>query len=502
MKNFKKILSSLLTAILIFTMCFSTYASGFEPTTNDSTEEITGEKAYSYVEQAVALIMSRYKFDVKTEELYKAALEKILTDNPELMESAFKGMFDALDEHSIYYTEDELNSYLENLSGEVCGIGVLITLATEGLIISNVYNDTPAKEAGLKTGDIITHAGGVYLGGMDFDLAKQYVLGEEYTPVTITILRDGTSFDVTLIRRKINVAPGEYQIVEDGTMGYIHLTDFNNSAADFIEDALEEFDKNGIKDIIIDIRNNPGGGLNVLLDICSLFIPSGPAIHLEYKNPLRFSTLYAENESEVPKYNLAILVNEYSASAAEAFAGAVQDTGVGIVIGNTTYGKGTMQNIIQFKIGGGAKITEAVYLTPNGRSVNQTGITPDVMAVDKISKYEYADIEPMKYERVLKIGDTGKDVKAIEERLRLLGYSIGVPDEVFDMQTYLATLSFQKVNELYPYGVMDYTTQAKLDSVLNGSTVKSDTSYKKAVEIFKSGNWEDYKQDWSNTDNN
>ncbi len=500
MKKFKKFISLLTTAALLVSMCLCTYAEEFDPTIEETAEEMTGEEAYTYVKQAVALIMSRYKFDIESEDLYKAALKKILEDDPQLMESVFKGMFDSLDEHSAYYTEEELNGYLTNISGEICGIGVLITLVDEGLIISNVYNDTPAKEAGLKTGDIITHAGGVYLAGIDFDLAKQYVLGEENTSVTITILRDGSSFDVTLTRKKINVAPGEYQIVENGTIGYIHLTDFNNSAASFVEEALAEFDKNSIKDVIIDIRNNPGGALNVLLDICSLFIPSGPAIHIEFKNPLRFSTLYAENENEVPKYNLAVLVNEFSASAAEAFAGAVQDTGVGVVIGCKTFGKGTMQNIVQFKIGGGAKITEAVYLTPNGRSVHETGISPDIIAKDKISKYEEADIEKLSYDRVLKIGDTGKDVVAIEERLRILGYSVGVPDEVFDLQTYLATLNFQKSTELYPYGVMDFTTQAKLDSVLGGINVKSDTSYKKAVKMFKAGNIMDYRQDWSNTE--
>ena len=119
------------------------------------------------------------------------------------------------------------------------------------------------------------------------------------------------------------------------------------------------------------------------------------------------------------------------------------------------------------------------------------------MAPDKVSAYERADIEPMKYERILKIGDTGADVVAIEERLRILGILDVVPDDVFDYDTFLATLSFQKATELYPYGVMDYTTQAKLDGMLNGSEVKSDTSYKKAIEILKEGKIEEYMQDWS-----
>ncbi len=497
MKTDKKIISLILCTAMIFSACISSYASIYTPTVEDTAEALTGEEAVSYIDQAIALIISRYRFDVETEELYKAALKKIITDNPELLDEAFKGMFDSLDDYSVYYTEEELNSFLNDMSGEICGIGVLVTADDAGLIISNVYDNSPAKDAGLLQGDIITHASGVYLGGMDIDLAKQYIIGEEFTPVTITVLRGAESFDKTIVRRKVTIDSGFYQIVEDGTIGYIQLSEFSGNAAEFVKKALSEFDNAGITNIIFDLRSNPGGGLYELVDVCSLFIPSGPAIHLEYKNPLRSTTLYAENKDGTPKYNLAVLINEYSASASEAFSGAVQDTGVGIVVGQKSFGKGTMQNLTQFKIGGGIKLTEAVYLTPNGRGVNKVGITPDVVAPDKLSEYSKADIEPMAYERVLKIGDTGKDVLAIEERLRLLGYTVGVPDEVFDEKTYLATLNFQRIADLYPYGVMDYTTQAKLDSSLNGADVKSDTSYKKAVEIFKSGNWEEYRQDWS-----
>lgn len=497
MKSTKILVSLMLSFALFFSCCVGSFADTYAPTVEENTEGLSGEEAASYIDQAVALILSRYKFDVKSEQLYKAALKEIITNNPGLLDEAFKGMFDTLDDYSVYYTEEELNSFLNDMSGEICGIGVLVMADDEGLIISNVYDNTPAKEAGLIQGDIITHASGIYLGGMDIDLAKQYIIGQEFTPVTLTVLRGQTSFEKTIVRRKVTIDSGYYQIVEDGTIGYIQLSEFSGTAAEFVKKALDQFDKAGIKNIIFDLRNNPGGGLYELVDICSLFIPSGPAIHLEYKNPLRFTTLYAENKDEAPKYNLAVLINEYSASASEAFSGAVQDTGVGIVIGQKSFGKGTMQNLTQFKIGGGIKLTEAVYLTPNHRQVNGAGITPDVTAPDKISDYSKADIEPMAYDRVIKIGDTGKDVKAIEERLRLLGYDVGVPDETYDQKTYAATMNFQRITELYPYGVMDYTTQAKLESALSGAEVKSDTSYKKAVEIFKAGNWQDYKQDWS-----
>lgn len=485
----KKALSIIMCVIISFSAYMVSYAS------QDTSEQtpLNGEDATKYIDEAVALIMSRYKFDVKKEDLYKSALKEIIMQNPELLDTAFKGLFNELDDYSVYYTENELNSFIDSMSGEVCGIGVLVLADSEGLIVSNVYDNSPAKEGGIIQGDIITHAGDVYLGGMDIDLAKQHIIGSENTPVTITVMRNGVSSVKTLVRRVVQIDAGFYQIVENGKIGYIQLTEFNDSAAEFIEKALNDFDKNNIKDVILDLRNNPGGALKEYVDVCSLFIPTGPAIHIEYKNPLRFTTLYAENKNETPKYNLAVLINNNSASAAEAFAAAVQDTGVGIVIGEKSFGKGTMQNITYFKIGGGIKLTEAVYLSPNYREVNGIGVTPDVVSPDKVSDYNRADLLPITYDRVLRIGDTGKDVEAIEERLRILGLFSAVPDEEYDNNTYMATLSFQKATELYPYGVMDYTTQAKLDGALQASQVKSDTSYKKAIEIFKSGNWQEYK---------
>lgn len=492
----KKILALILCAVLC--VSFPLYAFADEASAGSSQEApISGDDAVKYINEAVSLIMTRYKFDVNKANLYRDALAEILKNNPELLDAAFKGMFENLDDYSFYYTKEELDSFLGGMAAQVCGIGVLVTSDEAGLIISKVYDNSPAKEGGLMQGDIITHAGGIYIGGMDIELAKQNIIGPENTPVTITYLRNGVSTQITLTRRKVAIDSGFYQIVEDGKIGYIALHEFNNNAAEFTKKALGEFDAKGIKDIIIDLRNNPGGGLNELVDMCSLFIPTGPAIHLEYKNPMRFTTLYAENEGEINKYNLAVLINKNSASASEAFSAAVQDTRSGIVIGETSFGKGTMQNIVPFKIGGGIKITEAEYLSPNGRKVNGVGVAPDVVAPDKISAYERADIEPMKYERILQIGDTGKDVLAIEERLRILGILDAVPDEVFDYDTYLATLSFQKATELYPYGVMDYTTQAKVDGMLKGSEIKSDTSYKKAVKILKEGSMQDYMQDWS-----
>ena len=242
MKSAKILVTVMLSLTLFFSGCIGSFADTYAPTIEENTETLSGEEATNYIDQAVALILSRYKFDVKSEQLYKAALKELLTNHPELLDEAFKGMFETLDDYSVYYTEEEMNSFLNDMSGEICGIGVLVMADDEGLIISKVYENTPAKEAGLIQGDIITHASGVFLGGMDIDLAKQYIIGQEFTPVTLTISRGQTSFDKTIVRRKVTIDSGYYQIVEDGTIGYIQLSEFSGTAAEFVKKALDEFD--------------------------------------------------------------------------------------------------------------------------------------------------------------------------------------------------------------------------------------------------------------------
>lgn len=487
--TFKRTVALILA--LMLTLSFGTISFADETTVaNSEGSAITGELAKDYLSQAVHLIMSRYKFDISREEIYRQTLETIISENPEMMEEIFDAMFSSLDDYSVYYTQEELDSFITNVSGEFCGIGVVITTVDEGLYITTVYDNSPAKEAGLMIGDILTKVGETSLAGMDISVAQSKILGEENTPVNLTVLRGGTTFEINPIRKKVVIESGFYQIIADGTIGYIVISDFNDHATELTKKALAAFDEKGIENVIIDLRNNPGGALNSLVDMCSLFIPSGPAINLEFRNPFNNYTLYARNE-EV-KYNVAVLVNENSASASEAFAAAVKDTGVGIVIGTTTFGKGTMQNITRFKIGGGVKLTEAEFLSPNGNKINGCGVTPHIRVEDKTVEYHLADFEKFTYDRVLKAGDEGKDVLAVEERLYILGYNIGLPDEVYDEKTYNAIYNLQKTTGLYPYGVADITTQLKIDEVLRASKVKQNSSLKKAVEIFTADDWHKY----------
>ncbi len=483
----------LIAAILVVT---TLSLNVFTATANTQTTEpqITSDYAQAIVTTAIALVKSNYKFDISTEELYKNALLEVIKEHPEVWESAFKGIFDNLDAHSTYFTKEEFEQFYTNLSGEFCGIGVGIMEFEEGLRVTKVYSDSPAEKAGIMTGDLIVKASGTSIVGMQFEEAKSYILGEKGTQVTVGLMRDGVYIEKTMVRDNVIIESGEYNTLQNDTIGYIQLYNFDEHSNDFVKQALAAFDAKNIKNIIMDLRNNPGGSLTALVDICQNFIPEGPVIHIEYKNPLKSFQLESENKS--PKYNLIVLVNENSASASEAFAGAVQDTGVGIVVGSQTYGKGTMQNVTKFKVGGGIKLTEAVYLTPNKRNINDKGIEPDVKVKDKEIKYVDADLLPITYDRTLKLGDSGDDVKAIKQRLKMLGLSVNEQSDDFDDEMFYATKKFQETQGLYPYGVMDMTTQVTLEGLFMPATVSDNKVFNTAVEIFRTGTIEQYKNEW------
>jgi len=493
MKNCaKKYISLFLAIVCSFCFAFSVpvFANENAQATPQTEQAMTGDEAAKYLDAAVLLIMSRYKFDTSRESIYKDTLRTLLKEHPELLETVLESMFGSLDKYSTYYTQEELDSFFNAVSSEFCGIGVIITTVDEGLFVTKVYDNSPAKIAGLMIGDIIIKVDDISLAGVDVSVAQSKIQGPEDTAVNLTIKRGDSCFEINPIRKKVIIEPGFYQAIENDTIGYISLSDFYDHTNDMINAALESFDSKGIKDIIIDLRNNPGGSLKVLVEMCNHFIPAGPVIHLDYKNPFNNYTFYSENP-EV-KYNLAVLVNGNSASASEAFAAAVKDTRVGIIVGENTFGKGTMQNVVDFKVIGGVKITEAEFLSPNRNKINEIGVAPDVEVEDKVVEYHHSNFEKITYDRVMKPGDTGKDVFAVEERLYYLGFEIGVPDEVFDEKTAEAVFNFQKYTDLYPYGQADITTQLKLEEVLNGGKVTENNTFKKAVEIFKSGTWKNY----------
>ncbi len=450
-----------------------------------------GEMAKILIQQCANLILLSHKGDSTREELYEATLMEIMKEHPELIEDAYRAMFSQLDEHSVYYTEEEYNYFLEDMAGEFVGIGVLINQLSEGLLVSGVTKESPAGAAGIMQGDIIVSADGVSLVGMEIAQARTYITGPLDTVVKIGIIRNGVPMEFDVVRKPIILESGRYQVVE-GNIGFIQLDSFDDTSPLIINEALDYFDSKGITDIIFDLRYNLGGGVNALTEICQRVIPAGPIIHFEYKRESQNNTIYSSCQD--PKYKLVVLVNDYSASASEAFSGAVQDSGVGIVIGTTTFGKGSMQTLTNFRVGGGVKLTVAEYLTRDKRHIDGIGIKPDYYVEDTLIKMNKAGFESFDFTTKPKLGDKGTNVLALNQRLYAMGYDVGIPTDEFTAKTKNAVFSFQASQEgLYPYGVCDIATQLAMEKLMQGISFSDNATYKTAVDIIKSGSLEKYE---------
>ncbi len=433
------------------------------------------------IDLATDYVMENWLYEATKEDMYRNALRLIIAKNPELYDTALKGMFGNLDDFSEYYTLDEYNAFMENLSGELCGIGVSIMEFSEGLQVLNVYKDSPAEAAGMKQGDIITSVDGNSIVGMYIEAAKKYIVGEEGTDVVVGYIRDDIYYEVTMTRSIITVENTYSQILE-GNIGYLAISQFDEHLHEAVRKELDYFDENGIKDLILDLRNNPGGSLEALVAVAGEFVPKGPIMYIDFKGEEYDQTFYSELKE--PKYNLVVLVNEYSASASEALAGAIQDTGAGTIVGVNTFGKGTMQNVVGVNVGGGIRLTLAEYLTPNKNHVHGEGIAPDIEIDNKVEIFRNEYFSEFTYERIMKQGDEGDDVLALNQRMNALGYSVGIPDKIYDEDLYFAVKKFQDTMGLYPYGVCDITTQLAIQNALQDEKIVIDRQLAKAIELF------------------
>lgn len=299
-----------------------------------------------------------------------------------LVDGAIRGMVEALDDqNSGYLSPEEYPVMFDDLSGTIEGIGVVIRENEEfgGIEIVNVLEGTPAAAAGIHIGDIFAAVEGEDVLGMSqIELASR-VRGPAGTIVNITMLRDGEPIDFELTRARINVPNIESEIIEDTSIGYIKLNQFTSSARREINAAIADIGTDQIDGLIVDFRGNPGGLLTSAIDVASAFIEEGPILIEDFGDSreqiFNADGSFIEN-LDIP---LVILVDERSASASELVAGALQDTGQATIIGETTFGKGTVQTIQELVNGGGVRLTVARWLTPNRHWIHGAGITPDII---------------------------------------------------------------------------------------------------------------------------
>ncbi len=300
-------------------------------------------------------------------------------DDEKMMQGAIRGMMDSLgDPHTAYMNPTEYSDATAPLEG-YSGIGAWVNTEGDFLTITEPMHGSPAEASGLHAGDKIVAIDGEDMTDVLPELARQKVLGPAGTQVVLTIQREGVEqlFDVTVTRAQITIPSTEYRILENN-IGYIRLSAFSETTGDELRTALQELLAQNPKGLILDLRYNSGGYLDAAIDVGSEFLPDGVVAYEEYGDGTR-NTFNASGKGIATQVKLVVLVNEWSASASELVAGALQDRGRAQLVGVTTYGKGTVQSWIALTGNEGAiRVTIARWLTPDNRNVTGAGLTPDV----------------------------------------------------------------------------------------------------------------------------
>ena len=347
----------------------------------------------------------------------------------------YNGLVDGLgDPYAAYYTKEELDSVMEETEGVYCGIGAAVSqnLKTGVITILRVYEGSPAEEAGLMAGDILYKVDGIEATGQDLDLlVSQHVRGEEGTSVEIEVYRQSIDEYVTAtpIRRQVETPTVEHEMIEE-EIGYVLVTSFENITDKQFRAAIEDLESQGMKRLLIDLRNNPGGTLDAAIGMMSYVLPDGLLFYDEDKNGngtkfvsedgIVWKISYTSENDETSKQEfledtheldipMVVLVNENSASAAEAFTSALRDFDWASVVGTTTFGKGIVQTLIPLGDGSAVKLTTSHYFTKSGYDIHKQGLTPDVeveLSEEVIKKGVFTKEEDNQIQKALEVVKT------------------------------------------------------------------------------------------------
>lgn len=419
--------------------------------------------AFTFINQMSFYIEQNYKFGVTSVQLKNAAMQYMLSTGDTDTDNVLRAMMDILDEHSIYMTEKEYENFTNSVNATLCGIGVTVVINKAGAMVVEIHRFSPAEKAGIKKYDIITSVNGENIAGCELAKATELMKGEAGTTVNIGIKHLGSeeTFYYDIVRGNVEVSPVTWKKLSEDT-AYISISSLTLNADLYVKDALKEIDKLGIKKIVLDLRDNPGGHITSTVNICEMFMPEGPVAYIDYKNPEKMETYYSENKN--PKYSLAVLINGNTASGAELLSGGIQDTKVGVIFGESSYGKGTAQNTVSLINGGAVKLTVAKYYTAGKQDVAKNKINPDFEVKNSYKQVNEEKFEPLDFDSEYIVGSEGKGVLAIEQRLEVLGY-MDEADEVFTEETMEAVQEYKAYNGMLPLAVVDFDFIAYLNNV-------------------------------------
>lgn len=293
----------------------------------------------------------------------------------------FKGMLESIgDKYAAYYSPEDYKDLLETTQGQYAGIGayVAVNSKTGDIVIVNPFKGAPADKAGVKSGDIIITVAGKSVVGKELSDVTELMKGEAGTDVEVSLIRDGEPIDITITREIVDVPTVTHELIAEYNIGYIYVSSFDEMTSKQFREAIDDIENKGADGLVVDVRNNGGGVLAAVIDMLDRMLPEGLIMYTENKNG-RDNEYYSNAEESYDK-PYAVLINGYSASASEVFAGAIKDYGYGKIIGTKSYGKGVVQTIFPLNTGDNSaiKVTTSKYFTPNGTNIDGVGIEPDI----------------------------------------------------------------------------------------------------------------------------
>lgn len=307
-------------------------------------------------------------------------------DSKKLIYGAIKGMLRELDPHTNFLPPEIFKDFETETSGEFGGLGIEISVQNGVLTIISPIEDTPAWEAGIKSGDKIIAVDGKSTKGLSLVEASQFMRGKKGSKTTLTIVREGQEapFDVSITRASVKIKSVKPTDFDDGFM-YVKLTSFIENTSRDLEKSIQDAVKKhtAIKGLILDLRRNPGGLLDQAIRVSDMFLSSGTIVSTRGRDQKNTEITNASKKGKYTNFPIIILMNEYSASASEIVAGALQDNNRAVIMGQKSFGKGSVQNVVKLGDGSGLKLTIARYYTPSGKSIQAEGITPDI-EVDEV----------------------------------------------------------------------------------------------------------------------
>jgi carboxyl-terminal processing protease len=404
-------------------------------------------------------------------------------DQDKLINGAINGMVEALDDpYSDYMDTSEAKGFHDSISSSFEGIGAEIQEQDGYIMIVSPIKDSPAEKAGLKPNDIVTTVDGKSIQGMSANKAVLLIRGEKGTTVKLAIQRPGVKeqLDVSIVRDTIPIETVYGKMMDDG-IANVQITSFSNNTTTELVTILNDLKSQGMKGLILDLRQNPGGLLNQAIQISSLFLPDREVVlQIEDREGNR-EKITSKASDENPNVPIVVVIDKGSASASEILAAAVSESGDVKLVGEKSFGKGTVQQAQDFSDGSNIKFTTEKWLTPDANWIHKKGITPDV----EVALPDYASLTMLNVDSELKLSLSSPEVKTAQQMLIALGYDPGREDGFFDEKTEQAVKDFQSKENLETTGVLTGDSTIKLMEKLREKIKENDTQIQRAVEVLK-----------------